>query len=106
MAQLASADDQNFEDLITGERIFIVDFWSPTCAPCIQIEPELKMIAAEHQDKVKIIKVNVNESPGISSKYLIRSIPTLLFIKNKNVLTQLVGSVNKSQIENKLREII
>ena len=106
MNDLISADDTNFDNFLNDQKAIIVDFWSPTCVPCIQMEPGLKKIAASYRSKVKILKVNVNDSPRTSSKYLVRGLPTLLFIKNGNVKTQMVGSASPHQIELKLREVI
>ena len=106
MSQLVSVNDLNFDNLINEPGTFIVDFWSPTCAPCKQIEPSLEKLAADYSSKLKVLKVNVDESPMVSSKYYVRGLPTLLFIKNGSVRTQITGAVNPSIIEAKLQEII
>lgn len=106
MSELIPANDSNFNNLLNDERAIIIEFSSPSCAPCRLIEPSLKKVADDHPGRVKIIKVNVNESPKTSSKYLVRSVPTLLFMKNGNVKSQLVGAVQKVLIENKLQEIL
>ncbi|MBU4267301.1 MAG: thioredoxin [Acidobacteria bacterium] len=105
MADIISANDANFESLIKNNRIIIVDFWAPTCMPCLLMEPGLEKIAAKHQENVKVLKVNVNESPKTSSRFFVRTLPTLLFIKNGQVKTQLVGAVNHKQIEKTLHEV-
>ena len=106
MSQLVPVNDQNFSEFIDEPGTYIVDFWSPTCMPCKQIEPGLEKIAAEYSESVKILKVNVDESPMISSKYFVRGLPTLLFIKNGSVRTQITGSVPPALIEEKLKEVI
>ena len=107
MEGLILADDTNFDYLLKEDRkAIIVDFWSPTCAPCKMLEPSLKKLAARYGGQVKILKVNVNESPRTSSRYLVRGLPTLLFIKDGNVKTQMVGAVNQTQIEQTLRQVI
>ncbi|MCK4764259.1 MAG: thioredoxin family protein [Candidatus Aminicenantes bacterium] len=106
MSELIAADDSNFNALLDDGKAIIVDFWAPSCVPCVTLEPGLKKIASNYQAKVKVLKVNVNESPRTSSRYLVRGLPTLLFIKNGNVKTQLVGAVNPQQIETKLQEVI
>lgn len=85
--------------------MIIVDFWAPTCMPCRLMEPGLEKIAANHQENVKVLKVNVNESPKTSSRFFVRTLPTLLFIKDGQVKTQLVGAVNSNQIEKTLSEV-
>ncbi len=106
MSQLVPVNDLNFSEFIDEPGTYIVDFWSPTCMPCKQIEPGLEKIAAEYSESVKILKVNVDESPMISSKYFVRGLPTLLFIKNGSVRTQITGSVPPALIEEKLKEVI
>ncbi len=106
MNDLILANDTNFDTHLNDQKAIIVDFWSPTCAPCKQLEPGLQRIASTYSNKVKVLKVNVNDCPRTSSKYLVRGLPTLLFIKNGNVKTQVVGAVNQNTIERKLREVI
>lgn len=85
--------------------MIIVDFWAPTCMPCRLMEPGLEKIAVDHQENVKVLKVNVNESPKTSSRFFVRTLPTLLFIKDGQVKTQIVGAVNSNQIEKTLSEV-
>ena len=107
MNELIAANDSNFEALLNdNKKAIIVDFSSPTCAPCRALEPSLKKIASDHGGQVKIIKINVNESPRTSSRFFVRSLPTLLFLKNGSVMSQITGAVPKAQIEAKLREIL
>lgn len=107
MDGLILADDTNFDYLLNDDqKAIIVDFWSPTCVPCKLIEPGLKKIALRYGSKVKILKVNVNDSPKTSSRYLVRGLPTLLFIKNGSVRTQMVGAVNLTQIEETLQRVM
>lgn len=105
MAEIISANDMNFESLLKNNRMIIVDFWAPTCMPCRLMEPGLEKIAANHQENVKVLKVNVNESPKTSSRFFVRTLPTLLFIKDGQVKTQIVGAVNPNQIEKTLSEV-
>jgi len=107
MDGLILADDTNFDYLLNSDqKAVIVDFWSPTCVPCKLIEPGLEKIASRYGSKVKILKVNVNDSPKTSSRYLVRGLPTLLFIKNGSVRTQMVGAVNTKQIEETLQRVM
>jgi thioredoxin 1 len=106
MGELILANDSNFDNLLDDQKAIIVDFWSPTCIPCQQLEPRLERIASSYHSKVKVLKVNVDDSPKTSSKYFVRGLPTLLFIKNGNVKTQMVGAINQNMIEEKLQEVI
>ena len=105
MAEVISVNDGNFESFIQGDRMVIVDFWAPTCMPCRLMEPGLEKIAANHPENVRVLKVNVNESPKTSSRYFVRTLPTLLFIKDGQVRTQIIGAVNPVQIEKTLSEV-
>lgn len=106
MAKLIDANDSNFDQFLSDQKALIVDFWAPTCMPCKLLETELKKIALNYDSRVKIIKINVNESPQTSSKYMIRGLPTLLFIREGSVKSQLIGAVNPVDIEQKLQEVI
>jgi len=105
MAEIISVNDGNFESFITGSHMVIVDFWAPTCLPCRLMEPGLEKIAVNYQENVKVLKVNVNENPLTSSRFFVRTLPTLLFIKNGLVQTQIIGAANPGQIEKTLLEV-
>lgn len=106
MKELIDANDSNFNQFLDDPKTIIVDFWAPSCVPCKLLEPELKKIASSYDSQVKIIKINVNENPRTSSKYMIRGLPTLLFIRDGSVKSQLIGAVNPREIEQKLQEVI
>jgi thioredoxin 1 len=106
MSEIVSATDSNFEKMVQTNVNMIVDFWAPSCGPCKLMEPGLEKIARSYQDQVKVVKVNVNENPRTSSKFMIRSLPTLLFIQNGTVKSQLIGAVNPNQIERLLKEVM
>ncbi len=105
MAEIICANDVNFESFIKTDHMVIVDFWAPTCMPCRLMEPGLEKVAANHRNNVKVLKVNVNESPKTSSRFFVRTLPTLLFIKDGQVKAQIVGAVNPTQIEKALSEV-
>lgn len=93
--------DSNFqESAIDSGNLAVVDFWAVWCGPCRVIGPIIEELSTEYQDKgVTIGKVNVDENPGISAKFGIRNIPTVLFIKNGEVVDKQVGAVPKSVLE-------
>lgn len=82
--------DQNFADKI-AEGLVLVDFWAPWCGPCKMIAPVLEEIDGEMSDKVKIVKLNVDENQETAGKYGIMSIPTLLLMKDGNIVDQVIG---------------
>ncbi|MGE5342106.1 MAG: thioredoxin family protein [Candidatus Omnitrophota bacterium] len=106
MNEFISANDSNFDLLLEDPKAIIVDFWSPTCMPCKMVETGLKRVADQYGSRVKVLKVNVNDSPRTSSRYFVRGLPTLLFIKDKSVKSQMVGAVNERQIEKTLQAVI
>ncbi len=93
------ANDSTFEAIISkSNNPALVDFWAPWCGPCRAISPLLEEIAKEYDGRVNVVKVNVDESPETSKKFGIRSIPTLLLIKEGQVSGTQVGSLPKSQL--------
>jgi thioredoxin 1 len=95
--------DENFEqEALNSDIPVLVDFYADWCGPCKMMAPIIENIAAEYDGKVKVGKLNVDESPNTSSKYRVMSIPTLLFIKNGEVVDNIVGAVSKSQVTEKL----
>ncbi len=99
-------NDSNFDSFLTGAAgPVLVDFLAPGCAPCRQLTPVVEEIAAENAGKFSIAKVNVDDSPGVSSRFGIRSIPTLFFFKGGEKKDQTIGLTGKAEIVRRLEAI-
>lgn len=100
-------NDQNFKDeVIKSEKPILVDFWSPTCSPCIMLEPIIEEIARDFEGKVKVGKLNVMENPETAGKYKIVGIPTIIIFKNGKPIERAAGLRSKEVIADKLNSII
>lgn len=95
--------DKNFQDTALADNaVAVVDFWAEWCGPCRLIGPVIDELASDYEGRATIGKVNVDENPEISMKYKVRSIPTILFIKDGEVVDKHVGTATKAALEEKL----
>ena len=102
---LGVATDENFEgEVLKSDKPVLIDFWAPWCGPCKAIGPIVEEIAAAYQDKIKVMKLNVDESQKAAVTYGVRSIPTLIMFKSGKVSDTLIGLVPKDKLEQCLKE--
>jgi len=92
--------DENFEqEVLKAEKPAIVDFWAPWCGPCRALGPMVEELAVTYKDRIKIAKLNIDDSPLTAEKFGVRSIPTLLLFKDGKLLDTLIGLVPREKLE-------
>jgi thioredoxin 1 len=104
---MLEVNDKNFkEEVLESDIVVLVDFYAIWCAPCKKILPIIEEIAKQYKGKVKVCKLNVDDSPKTASEYTIMSIPTLVIFKDGKVQETIVGVVQKSEIEKRIESYI
>ncbi len=107
MAEIADITDQEFQaEVLDSDTPVVVDFWAEWCAPCRAIAPIVKELADEYDGRVKIVKMNVDESPQTPGTYGVRAIPTILAFQNGQVVEQLQGARPKSAFEEMIAKLL
>jgi len=107
MAELTHATDSTFDgEVLDSDRPVLVDFWADWCQPCKMVEPHLKAIAEEMPDKIRIIKVDMDESPEIVGRFGVFSIPTMVLFSEGVEKIRLVGARPKEAILSEIRPFL
>ncbi|WP_104698094.1 MULTISPECIES: thioredoxin [unclassified Helicobacter] len=105
MGKYVDLNAENF-DSITSKGLAVVDFWAPWCGPCRMLAPVIDELANEYDGKVAICKVNTDEQDELSAKYGIRSIPTILFMKDGQIVDQVIGATSKQSLKDKIDSLM
>jgi thioredoxin 1 len=94
------------ETLATTEGLLLVDFWASWCGPCRAIAPVLDALVSESGGRVKLAKVNVDEQPVLAGRHEIRSIPTILLVKDGRIVDRVVGAVPRATLDAKVQKAL
>lgn len=94
------------EEVISADKLVLVDLYATWCAPCKALAPVLEELADKYADKIKVVKVNVDEEESIAVKFGIASIPTVIFFKNGQAAASLVGLRTSSEIEKMIEKLL
>ncbi len=104
MSKYIELTTENFEATVK-EGISLVDFWAPWCGPCKMLSPVIEELAEDFDGKANICKVNTDTQQDLAVKYSVRSIPTILFMKNGELVDQLIGAQSKQALTDKLNAL-
>jgi thioredoxin 1 len=100
VAETIQLSERNFDETLAATQgLAMVDFWAEWCGPCRAVGPVLEELADTAHGRVTLLKVNVDENPGLAARYGIRSIPTILFVKEGAVVERVVGAAPKAVLQ-------
>jgi thioredoxin 1 len=101
--RVETVNDTNFATtVLQSKRPVLVDFWAEWCAPCRTLAPTIEALADDWQDRARVVKLNVDESPAVTQRYGVRAIPTLILFKDGAEVERLLGALSKSELARKI----
>ena len=105
MGKYIELTSENFDSTVS-DGVVLIDFWAPWCGPCRMIAPVIDELAEEYEGKAKICKVNTDEQQELAMRFGIRSIPTIIFMKNGEIVDQMIGAASKAAFADKLDALL
>jgi len=105
MGKYIELTSENF-DATVNEGVVMIDFWAPWCGPCRMIAPVIEELAEDYAGKAKICKVNTDEEQELAMRFGIRSIPTIIFMKDGEIVDQMIGAASKAAFADKLDSLL
>lgn len=107
MADVREVTDDTFEAEVTKSELpVLVDFWAPWCGPCRMVGPIVEKMAGKYAGRLKVVKVNVDDSPATATKFGIRSIPTLAILKEGQVQDQVIGALGEDALSEVIDKVL
>jgi thioredoxin 1 len=101
---LVEVTDANFQDVVGGAGLSMIDFWAVWCGPCRIVAPIVEVLADEYAGQVTVGKLDVDQHQRIATQYNVRSIPTILFFRAGKVVDQVIGAVPRHVLESKVKD--
>lgn len=99
-------NEQNFESLVSGDKLVVIDFWATWCGPCRRVGPIIEELATQYEGKAVIGKCDIEENSALTDKFGIMSVPTVLFIKGGQVVDSQVGAAPRQVYEQKINALL
>ncbi len=104
---IAEAGDTDYGEVVDGSTVpVLVDLWAPWCGPCRMVSPALEQLAREHAGRLKLVKVNVDEAPGVSQRFAVQGIPTLVVVDGGRVLARQTGAAPEAALRSWLEDAL
>ena len=103
MAEILNTTDAKFSDTVSeSDKLVVVDMWAEWCGPCKMMEPVLEEIAEEYSDKLKVVKLNIDQNQDTPLKFSVMNIPTLIFFRDGKEIDRVIGAFPKKQLLNRI----
>lgn len=99
-------NEANYEEIVASQLPVVIDFWAEWCGPCRMVTPIIEELAGEYEGRALICKCNVEDNDDVVAKYMVRNIPTIVFLKDGQQVDKIVGATTKDEIVAKLSKLL